>query len=202
MTDAMRTWVMCGLSTLIGSGIVVAMNRRPGSALPSSPRQLTVSLPTVLPPNRFPGMTPLKSPVLVEFMDYECPPCRRQETEVVTFLKNHPEVRRVIRHFPLKMHSQAMPAAILAEKARISGNFLKVHKSLIEKQISQDLLTQISQELTLEKVDKVKASLSVSQDIADGKKLEIQGTPTNILCLKNGDVFQISSISQAEGLLK
>lgn len=53
---------------------------------------------------------------LIEYSDFECPFCRRFHDTVHAFVRDHPQVHYVYRHFPLPNHNpQALRAAIGAE---------------------------------------------------------------------------------------
>src|SRR5258708_135586 len=52
---------------------------------------------------------------LVEFSDYQCPPCRQQEPHLAKFMHQHGDkVRWLVRDLPLPMHPHAYDAACVA----------------------------------------------------------------------------------------
>lgn len=61
---------------------------------------------------------------IVEFLDYECPYCRRSAPDVRTFVARHAnDVLLIVRDFPLEsIHPQAMDAAIAARCVFAQGN--------------------------------------------------------------------------------
>lgn len=195
MTDSVRMWVMCSLSTLIGAGMVFAMNRRPSAPI-APPKKLSIPLESVLPKSRFADVLPLKNPVVVEFMDYQCPPCRSLDKKFPA------SIRRIVRHLPLSMHSQAMPAAILAEQARLDSKLDALHPKLIDSDLKSDSLAKLATEQNISEVHKVEAKQNIAADVADAKKIGIPGTPTMIVCLPSGEMYQTSSLSQVKELIR
>lgn len=90
-----------------------------------------------VPVDRQPVQGPNGAPVtIVEFIDYECPFCRRVEATREQLLKKYPDqLRFVIRHNPLPFHARALPAARLAIEAfKEKGNagFWSMHRRLLE----------------------------------------------------------------------
>jgi protein-disulfide isomerase len=90
-----------------------------------------------VPVDHQPAQGPSNAPVtIVEFIDYECPFCRRVEATREQLLKRYPDqLRFVIRHNPLPFHARALPAARLAIEAfKQKGNagFWSMHRRLLE----------------------------------------------------------------------
>jgi protein-disulfide isomerase len=86
---------------------------------------------------------PNDAPVtIVEFIDYQCPFCRRVETTREQLLKKYgSQVRFAIRHNPLPFHPRALPAARLAIEAfKQKGNagFWQVHRRLLQSEELDD----------------------------------------------------------------
>jgi protein-disulfide isomerase len=79
---------------------------------------------------------PADAPVTIEFFsDLQCPACARYEP-IVKNLKTQfgNKVRMVLRHFPLKVHERAMPAAYAAEAAANQGKFWQMAEALYKTQ--------------------------------------------------------------------
>jgi len=74
--------------------------------------------------------------VLVEYGDYECPPCAALAPVVEKLLEKYPDTLRYeYRHFPLTgIHPKAMRAAMAAEAAGKQGKFWEMHKLLLSTQ--------------------------------------------------------------------
>jgi protein-disulfide isomerase len=70
---------------------------------------------------------------LVEYGDYECPPCFRYEEIVRRLLEKHPNTLKFeFRHFPLTgLHLHALPAAKAADAAGQQGKFWEMHDVLM-----------------------------------------------------------------------
>jgi protein-disulfide isomerase len=74
---------------------------------------------------------------LVEFTDYQCPFCRRFQTESWPQIKREyvdtGKVRFIVRDLPLSFHSNARPAAEAAHCAGEQGHFWPMHTGLLAK---------------------------------------------------------------------
>jgi protein-disulfide isomerase len=70
---------------------------------------------------------------LVEYGDYECPPCLRYEEIVRRLLEKHPKTLKFeFRHFPLMgVHPHALAAAKAADAAGQQGKFWEMHDALM-----------------------------------------------------------------------
>jgi protein-disulfide isomerase len=55
---------------------------------------------------------------IVEFMDFQCPPCRAAWPHLKSILKSHPLVGDRAVMFPLRMHPLAFDAAVASVEAR------------------------------------------------------------------------------------
>ena len=135
---------------------------------------------------------------LVEFADFECIHCRQTAKSIDEFLKKHPEVRLVYKHFPLEGHQMAKTAALAAEAAGLQGKFWPMHKALFE---SKQALSAEQIETLAKKsgVDLVKFKRDMgSQKVLDkiensqreGQLLGIQGTPALFF---NGRPYHLST---------
>ena len=127
---------------------------------------------------------------VIEFSDFECPFCgryardayRQIEREYVTTGK----LRYVFRHFPLeRIHPKALKASEAAECAHAQGKFWEMHDRLFANQQAMGLaeLGSHAQALGLN-TGSFQQCLSgamtarVKQDLAEGIKAGITGTPT------------------------
>jgi protein-disulfide isomerase len=70
---------------------------------------------------------------LVEYGDYECPPCFSYHNVVKELVQKYPAtIQYEYRHFPLtRIHPNALPAAIAAEAAAEQGKFWEMHDLLV-----------------------------------------------------------------------
>ncbi|MET4100250.1 protein-disulfide isomerase [Agrococcus sp. UYP10] len=75
------------------------------------------------------------APVLVEFLDHECPSCGQFHPIVEDLRERYAgEVTFAVRYFPLAMHPNAVPAALAAEAAAQQGSFEAMHTMLFDRQ--------------------------------------------------------------------
>jgi predicted DsbA family dithiol-disulfide isomerase len=199
MTDSARTWIMCCLSTCIGAGIVFATRRQPA---PSTVQKLNISQADIVPESRFNQSYLNKYPLLIEFLDYQCPPCRSLDDALVEYLASSPDLRRIVRHFPLSMHKYSMEAAILAEESSLQGDFDQVHKRLMHSSLNPAALKKIALEENIKTNKKHEAKIRVEKDIADAKRIGITGTPTLVLYLSPGKIYRVNSISDIRKLIQ
>ena len=125
--------------------------------------------------------------ILLEFSDYQCPFCGRIQPTISRLIDDYKDrVTFGYRHFPLSFHKEADEAAIAAECAREQDKFLELHLLLFSRQKAQASgdLKKYAREIKVkspEKFDKCLESEKfrglVEQDIKDGSKLGITGTP-------------------------
>ena len=127
------------------------------------------------------------SVILLEFSDYQCPFCGRVQATISKLIKDFKDrVTFGYRHFPLSFHKEADEAAIAAECAREQDKFLELHLLLFSRQKDQtsDDLKKYAREIKVKSPEKFDKCLEgekfrglVQQDIKDGSKLGITGTP-------------------------
>ncbi len=102
---------------------------------PPPPLELHVSAASVIGPHpdfRGDQNAPY---TLVEFADYQCPPCKAADAQVGSVLNRYKgKVRLTFRNYPLPFHEYALPAALAAETARRQGKFWPMHDALYASQ--------------------------------------------------------------------
>jgi protein-disulfide isomerase len=126
---------------------------------------------------------------IVEFFDFQCPPCREVYPVVKQVLNSYSkdQIRLVFRNFPIvSAHQYALGAAMAAEAAGEQGKFYEYYSLLYEHQqnLDRDSLISYAEELKLD-MDKFKKDMDskankdkVLADVSDGEKLGVNGTPT------------------------
>lgn len=125
--------------------------------------------------------------VVVEFSDFSCPFCRQAEATLGELLTKYGgSVSLAYRDFPLgEVHPRAELAAEAARCAGEQGKFWEFHDLLFanaSKQ-SRDGLVENARKIALEEgrfvlcVDSGRYKEQVEQDIQDGTRLGISGTP-------------------------
>jgi protein-disulfide isomerase len=140
-----------------------------------------------------------KAPVsLIEYSDFECPFCKRFHVTAKEIVKSHNDkVNWVYRHFPLNFHNPgAQKQAEASECANeLGGNdaFWKYADAIYERTQSNGKgfpLTQIvplAKEIGLDEkkfaqcFESGKYEARVKEDLDEGGKIGINGTPANIL---------------------
>jgi protein-disulfide isomerase len=157
---------------------------------------------------------------LVEYGDYQCPFCGQYYPtvkQVQTQFNN--QIYFQFRNFPLvNLHQNAFAAARAAEAAAMQNKFWEMHDALYESQTQWSKLSdavpyfnQLAQQLGLD-ITKFKADYAsgkvnnlINADVAEGTKLNIQGTPTFFLdgkVLNSNDLVDSSSQPSASAFAK
>lgn len=137
-------------------------------------------------PSQGPSGAPI---VIVEFADFQCPHCAGAAAILDGVLAD-PELKGkiyfVFKQYPLNIHSNAEIAARAALAADLQGKFWPMHHLLFENQekLDQQSIDAYAKQAGLD-VTKFRADLgsepvkaAVAKDVDQGKKLDIQGTPS------------------------
>ena len=157
---------------------------------------------------------------VVEFSDFECPHCQEAFGILKEIEPEFPQVRWVFKNFPLEqLHPWAMSAALAGRCVYKSSNaaFLKFQDSVFTNQSAitpdnaWDMLTQYAVAAGLPAAAEASADAlhscmtdpgtksAVEADIAEGKALEVESTPTFFI---NGRPFQPSDKASFEQILR
>jgi protein-disulfide isomerase len=139
---------------------------------------------------------PANAPVtVVEFVDYECPHCKRVQPVLKQLLDDYrDEVKVVFKHYPLGGHTNARAAAEAAMAAHKQGKFWPYNEKIwsISESLTPAGLEQIAKDVGLD-VAKWRADFEseaikqrVQQDRQLGERLALQATPTIYV---NGRLF-------------
>ncbi|MFM7142843.1 MAG: thioredoxin domain-containing protein [Alphaproteobacteria bacterium] len=133
---------------------------------------------------------------IVEFTDFECPYCGRAYQDLKTALADSPDVRVVVRNFPLNskcnpqvqtdVHANACLAAIAGACAGAQGRFQEFQGLLFENQANLDRasLAGYAGRAGLDGaefarcLDSPAASAAVAADVAAGAAAGVTSTPT------------------------
>ncbi len=127
---------------------------------------------------------------LVEFSDFQCPYSQRVQPLIQKLLKEYPgDLQHVFKHFPLRFHKQAAPAAKACIAAGLQGKFWEMEEMVFKnpKELQDDDLKKYAGKIGLDvdrfekdfKSEKVEKRLQ--QDIAQARKIKVTGTPTLFL---------------------
>lgn len=145
--------------------------------------------------------------MVVEFMDFQCPPCRQTYPNLKKWRLMHPEVSFVTVNFPLDFHKDAMPAAIAAEMARSKGQYERMFDSLFSGQISlsqaslDTYLNSIQPSLAQDRKEIDAAKQRVLKDVDFTKQMQVFATPT-ILGWDGYALYMVTSIEGLDQILK
>jgi len=137
---------------------------------------------------------------VVEFSDYQCHHCQRGHVELRELVSENPETLRLVhRHYPLDnacndllkrpFHEHACRYAVLAECAGEQGRFWEANDFLFAKGRRKEPVTAPELAAAIELDAKTLAACAkttkplatVQEDLADGRKLRIRGTPTYVI---------------------
>jgi len=147
--------------------------------------------------------------VMLEFSDFQCPYCGRYTRDTLSQLERDyvdpGKIRYVFRNFPLeRIHPNAFKAAEAGECARQQGKFWEMHARLFANQqalADNDLLAHATAiGLDAGKFQSCVTSASVTarirQDLDDGARAGITGTPTMFLgtLQKDGQLHVVRKI--------
>jgi len=126
---------------------------------------------------------------IVEFSDFECPFCQRALPALNQLKDAYPrDVKVVFRQYPLppNMHPNAQISAEASLAAHEQGKFWPMHDKLFENRtaLGRDSLEKYAEQIGLN-MSKFKAALDsgkfkqkVSEDMAAGSSVGVNGTPT------------------------
>lgn len=162
------------------------------SDLPITPSRVQISL------DDDPMLGELNAPVvLIEFIDFQCPFCRRFYTETLGELKeeyiNTGKVLFVLKDFPIEsIHGAAQKASEAVECAKDQNLWSEMHDKIFEEQnkmgsgtiqFTVEEIKDWASEIGLDSdtfnncLDSGKYEQEVQQDFANGVTLGITGTP-------------------------
>lgn len=142
-------------------------------------------------PTGAPGFGPEDAPVvIVEFLDYQCPYCRKAQDEVLPVLREtYPEEVRVeLRHLPLEIHPSAAAAARAVITAGEQGKAAEFHEALWAEQAKGGGLgfatfLRLAKQLDLD-VERFQRDFQtravaqkLTEDVLLARRLGVHGTP-------------------------
>jgi len=204
---ARNQMVVCVGAFLVGVPAFYLLARHSELA-PSAPPAPTEALATrlVRPQNHMAG-NPQSPVTVVEFGDFECPACGREEPiarEIRARYSN--QIRFVFRQFPLThIHPFSERMAEASECAADQGKFWEMVDKIYSRQsdLSDEGLKRDAAEVGLDQARFTPCLMSgsmaarVGQDLADGKALGVSGTPTFFVGEKRlEDVPSLTELTQ------
>jgi protein-disulfide isomerase len=156
-------------------------------AAPVDPKK-TFALAVAGSPVKGPADAPI---TIVEFSDFQCPPCGESRTLIKQVLTTYPkDVKLVYKTLPLtSIHPNALGAAKAAVAAGKQGKFWEMHDVLYENQdaLDADRLSDYAARIGLDverwKRDAASAEVQqqISADIREARDNGIDSTPTFIV---------------------
>lgn len=203
-------FVLLGRSGVVGSRIFPALDswRAQRSIAQVWPDLINVG-------SRLDGSGSGANQTIVEFIDYECPSCRRIAEEVVSASASQ-GVDIVVRHLPLDMHPKARQAAFVAVCSEKHEVFTQAHKALLT---NDDWLGEIDwldwgASLGIDDLRSFESCLGdestsrrVEQDIRLAESVRVRGTPTFVTKMgvfpgEQGLAAAIASLSLSRDVAK
>lgn len=144
------------------------------------------------------------------YTDYQCPYCAKAEPKFEEAAKKLDGIMNVtVRHMPLNMHANAVPAALAVEAAEAQGKHLEMAnklfatqndwKNIKERDKLRTLFNDYAKELGLNTEEFDKALLAsdtvkpIQRDYEHAVKIGVKGTPTFVVNDKVVDGLDSSS---------
>lgn len=154
---------------------------------------------------------------LVEYGDYQCPYCGEAFAPVKQAVSDlSSQIFFQFRNFPLtELHQNAFAGARAAEAAALQGKFWEMHDALYESQNQwssmsdpSSFFVQLAQQLGLNisqfRNDYASSKVNdlINADMAEGNKLNIQGTPAFFLDGKSVELPYQQGAAAIEKVIK
>jgi len=142
-------------------------------------------------PNDYVIGNPQGDVTLVEFLDYNCPYCRKAVLDVKALVKTDPKLRVVLKEFPV-LGPQSLEASrvALAAKPQLKGErLLEYHSRLMDArgQVNGDKAKAVAKDMGLD-IARLERDLTSAQgqailqeNAALGDKLGLTGTPAFVI---------------------
>lgn len=165
---------------LLGAvGALALWARSPAPAAPTLAP--TPTMPAFVADAQKPGVA-----TVVEFVDFECPFCRRMQTELTAAIaKAKGPVQVVRKMFPLSMHEHAMPAALAYCCADLQGKGAEMAEALfaadpdsLTDEGCEKLAVGVGCDLERYREDMPRAKERVAAETAEARKADIRSLPT------------------------
>lgn len=146
---------------------------------------------------------------IVEFSDYQCFYCRDfHRKQLVQLKKEYIDTgvaQFIYKDLPLRMHAQAVPAAMAAHCAGAQDRFWDMHDALFAHQgrLGRNLYPELARQLKLDET-KFNTCLEsqayfqgIGQDVDAARQLGLSGTPSFLIGTIEGDTLTV--IRQSSG---
>lgn len=149
---------------------------------------------------------------LIEFSDYQCPFCARHVRETLPQIEQDyiktGKIKYVFRNFPIaSLHPQAFKAHEVANCAGEQGKYWEMHDRLFSDQKAQapQDLSRHAQALAIDMptfqqcLESGKHAAKIREDIAEGQKAGISGTPTFFLGFTESNDSKVKALRSIRG---
>ncbi len=212
MLDKSQSFFLAMMALVVLFCYAVAVRRttsvRPTVPL-TPPELLSVHTQTVIGPEPHVRGERTAPYTIVEFGDFQCPPCKMAGPMIDDILVRHSgKVRLVFRNNPLSMHRLAKLSADVAESATGDDEYWNLHNALFEHQteLSAERINTIAirslGKLNRPHSEGARAKARVDNDVRAARLLGAHGTPAFFVCCPDGRVFRMGSIDQIEAYIK
>lgn len=141
---------------------------------------------------------------IVEFSDYQCLFCREFHREQFPRLKQEfietGMVRFILKDLPLRVHTQAVHAALSAHCAGAQGRFWEMHDALFTHQgrLNPNLYPELARGLKLDEVMFINCfenhvpEAGIREDVILARRLGLTGTPSFLIGRIEGNTLTVS----------
>ena len=150
--------------------------------------------------------------VLIEFLDYECPMCRKFAVGTMKQIEKHyidaGRVGFIVHHNPLEdIHPYAFKAAEAAQCAGAQSKFWDMHRRLFQEPmaLTQDDLLAGAQTLKLdmtkfrECLSDEKTAVKLRQEMLQAAGIGVKGTPIFLIGVKKPDDSSVKVLRMIQG---
>lgn len=173
-------WMFCRLSLTTA-----------GARLDSDSQSTALTKPKVAIVMHFLHIKGVNRPTVIEFFDFQCPPCRAAWQYVRDHIATDPQVRYVPLCFPLSIHPYAFGAAVAFRRLASIEPELEAESQIFEaKSLNRVDLAEICKKRGLASPFNGKigeqAKLAVKNELQLALDLHLSGTPTFILLQPDG----------------
>ncbi|KAA0960358.1 protein-disulfide isomerase [Microbacterium sp. ANT_H45B] len=150
---------------------------------------------------------------VVEFVDFQCPPCGRLAPAISALAESRQgTVNVAVRHLPLAMHPNSLPAALAIEAAASQGAFPSMYEALFATQSEWSRLDQaqamsyfqdLAESLGLDTAkwataaSSTEALAAVQEDVAAATSLGVRSTPSVYVNGTRVDIRGLEDLIQA-----
>lgn len=138
--------------------------------------------------------------VIVEYGDFQCPACAQFYPEMEKVITEYNDkITFVFKHFPLRMHRNAMLASQAAEAAGSQGKFWEMYRKIYDSQPkwaessnAQEVFVSFAKDLGLDAekfsrdLQDGKIAENIRADMSDGQTQDVNATPSVFI---NGKLF-------------